>query len=363
MSVTQVPDTFIDNYMTKANGEYVKIYLYLLRHLTGDGARLSIPAMAESLDHTQLDIRRALRYWEDHELLHLAYDEANELTEICLIEPASDSAPIGGIPSVRLTSAPAAPAAPVTALSPADDVYPMRHIATITPINPTPSYSPDEILSFRQDDNIRELLCVTEQYIGRPLGPTDINIVISWYEELGLSTDLIEYVVESCVERGHANIRYINKAALNLAESGVGTIEEAKASMKRHSDTYFAVMKAFGISGRNLTPAETAYIDRWKDEYSMPQDVIDEALSRTVLATGKPSFEYADSILRRWSEADVRTISDITPLDRKHSEQKTRPATVAVTSQGIKTQNRFKNFSERTYDMDDMERRLLKQQQ
>ena len=32
MGVTPVADTFIDTYMAAANGEYVKVYLYILRH-------------------------------------------------------------------------------------------------------------------------------------------------------------------------------------------------------------------------------------------------------------------------------------------------------------------------------------------
>lgn len=30
--VTPVAEAFIDNYMAAANGEYVKVYLYILRH-------------------------------------------------------------------------------------------------------------------------------------------------------------------------------------------------------------------------------------------------------------------------------------------------------------------------------------------
>ena len=31
-SATMVPNEFIDRYMPEANGEYVKVFLYLLRH-------------------------------------------------------------------------------------------------------------------------------------------------------------------------------------------------------------------------------------------------------------------------------------------------------------------------------------------
>ena len=53
------------------NGEYVKIYLYLLRCLKSDSQELSIPLIADKFEHTETDVRRALKYWEKMKLLKL----------------------------------------------------------------------------------------------------------------------------------------------------------------------------------------------------------------------------------------------------------------------------------------------------
>ena len=60
-AVTAVSNTFIDEYMGTASGEYVKVYLYLLRHA---GEDVEIPDIADALNHTEADVRRALAYWE-----------------------------------------------------------------------------------------------------------------------------------------------------------------------------------------------------------------------------------------------------------------------------------------------------------
>ena len=60
--ITCVSNVFIDTYMKEANGEYVKIYLYLLRCLGQREIPFSIPAMADKLEYTEADIRRALAY-------------------------------------------------------------------------------------------------------------------------------------------------------------------------------------------------------------------------------------------------------------------------------------------------------------
>ena len=68
--VTVVKNTFIDQYMPQANGEFVKVYLYLLR-CANTGRELSLSSIADVLEHTENDIRRALLYWEKQDLVHL----------------------------------------------------------------------------------------------------------------------------------------------------------------------------------------------------------------------------------------------------------------------------------------------------
>ena len=63
---TVVSNAFIDTYMTAANGEYVKVFLYLLRH---EGEEVTVSAIADALDHTEADVKRALAYWEEAGLL------------------------------------------------------------------------------------------------------------------------------------------------------------------------------------------------------------------------------------------------------------------------------------------------------
>ena len=86
-AVTCISNTFIDHYMAKANGEYVKIYLYLLRKLSGSSCELSIADIADRFDHTEKDILRSLYYWEKMNLLSLEYFSNGELCGIRLHEP------------------------------------------------------------------------------------------------------------------------------------------------------------------------------------------------------------------------------------------------------------------------------------
>ena len=60
---------FIDHYMPEANGEYVKVYLLLLRCQASPNRELTISGIADILDDTEKDVIRALKYWKKQGLL------------------------------------------------------------------------------------------------------------------------------------------------------------------------------------------------------------------------------------------------------------------------------------------------------
>ena len=75
-STTVLENEFIDHHMVQANGEYVKVYLLLLRHLHRPEGMLSVSEMADMLECTEKDVRRALRYWKKQDLVD--YTEQTE---------------------------------------------------------------------------------------------------------------------------------------------------------------------------------------------------------------------------------------------------------------------------------------------
>lgn len=328
-SVTYVSNQFIDHYMTAANGEYVKIYLYLLRCMGSADASFSLSAAADKFEHTEKDIQRALKYWEKMQLLQLEYNDQQQLS------------------GIRFLDSKAAP--------PADDVQRPdsgnRPAASLA----RPSYTAAQLESFQEQESVRELLFVTEHYLKRPLTTTDIHTIFFWYDELKLPVDVIEYLIEYCVGKGHMSLRYMDKVAIAWKDSGVRTVADAKRSSTAYSQLHFAVMKALGISGRNLVSSETELIDKWSKTYGFTPELITEACRRTISATHQPSFEYTDGILRKWYEQGVHHLTDIARLDSEYQRARTN----ASVSNKAASPNRFNNFQQRTYDYDKLEQQLL----
>ena len=348
LSVTCVSNAFIDNYMAGATGEYVKIYIYLLRCLEQEGEAFSVQKIASKLGHTDLDVTRAFDYWEQQGMIRQERDPFGELTGICVLDPFTQ-----GYDSTAHMSAqrPITISAAVGAPAPAsvEQSTPVAISGPMTAPAPLPT----------SDEEFSELLFLAETYSGHTLSSKDIDRILFWYDGLGMPADLVEYLITYCVDRGHGSLSYMNKIALAWADSGIRTVEQAKADTSRHSEMYYAVCTGFGISGRNLTPAEMDYIRRWEDMFS-DTDIIREACDRTVLKTGKISFGYADKIITDWHDKGIKSVEDIAGYDQAFAQKSQKQTNRQPVGHRLQPKDSFHNFTERDYnDMEAIEARLL----
>ena len=203
-----------------------------------------------------------------------------------------------------------------------------------------------------QDEEFGTLLYFIQMYIKKNLSQHDVERVAYMYESLGMSADLIEYMGESCVEKGKTSLRYMEKIAIDWYEKGIDSIEKAKKTANIYPKEVWEIMKAFGISSRLPGSGEVSYMNKWLQEYAFSIDVIKEACDRTLLNAQKPSFYYADSILSRWYKLGIKSIDEIGLKDIKKDRIKTvetqRPRQTA------KLNNRFINFEQRDDSEEDL---------
>ena len=371
-SFTTVSDIFIDQYMPKANGEFVKVYLYLLR-ATGSGAGIAtISEIADHFSNTEADIVRALNYWASEGILQVQTGTDGQITGINLCSLA-----VSGIQAAQsnIQSAVADNAAQniSTANIQMQDsvVEKLKSQATDKPAPSQKEYTLDEIKEFRKNPDISELFFIIETYLKHTLSSTDTNMVLYWLDELHFSTDLVEYLVEYCITKGHSSLRYMNKVALGWADAGIKTVDQAKDDAAAHSQIYYTVMKALGITGRNLVDSEVSLINKWVGEYGFDIELVKAACSKTISAIQKPSFEYTDSILANWRKKDVHTLKDVEVLDANFA--KANKASATGSSQGTNaangsskpksnnsgSKNKFNNFNQRNNDYDKLEKLFL----
>lgn len=366
-----VSNLFIDEYMQDANDAQLKVYLYLLRMMNAHQAT-SVSDIADKFNHTEKDVVRALKFWEKNRLLDLDYDEGKNLVGIHIRDlTASDGSsrrrnmsssfiPVPSGSSVPSISSDASDSSIISVASAAQEERRLQSRESIhtkdTPSeNPyeKPVYSADQLRAFKNRENTAQLLCITESYIGKPLTPTEIKTILFFSDVLHFSDDLIDYLVQYCVDRGKKDFKYIEKVAINWAEQGITTPKEAQEKTYLYDKNTYAIMRELGKNNIPTT-REAEFITRWTKEYGFSNDIIFEACERTVLATDKNRFEYAERILRSWHDQNVHSKEDIGRIDEVYKQRK--KSTIATNKTYV---NRFNQFQQNTYDFDALERELL----
>lgn len=387
VNATLVPNEFIDTYMASANGEYIKEYLFLLRH---EGEAVTVSMIADAVNHTESDVARALAYWKKAGVLEESVDKvsangpsvdkcpaAGEMACAGGVIVENVASPLNGVfteayagvsSSYGYVDGPvkgnaAGTVTCVEADTPEKGPMAPKALepAPVKKAEPRPVYSPEQISGLAGDEDFSQLLYIAQKYMNKVFTQRECEVFAYLYDGLHMTAELLEYVVEYCVQGGHTSIRYIETVAINWHESGLKTVEDAKAYASSFTRDSFAVMKAFGLNDRKPGDSEREMIDRWFKTYGFTRELVLEACNRTLAATHSPSFKYADKILSGWKKAGVRSLEDIRRLDEQHAERaKGKGSSNGSGSQDYRgggngrgrSTNQFQNFPQREIDYD-----------
>ena len=418
---TAVSNIFIDTYMPRASGSFVKVYLCLLRHVQFPGAAVTLSSVADMLEETEKDIVRALNYWEKEGLMLLNRDADGAITGIRFLTPGYPG-PAPGNPGVAPGNSGIAPGNPdadgyqdspavkpsgspssvpdfAADIAAADDAGDSEggsgtgprakaavNAATLPArqdflpgLLPEPSEDPDsvpehfekpdyteaQIEQMKENEEVKWMLTVIEVYLERLLKPMDVQLILYLYESLGFPAELILYLYEYCVSRNKKSPSYVEAVALAWAREGIDTVEKAEAASSVYTSGFQTVNKAFGLN-RAPGSAERQYIQKWFGSMKFEARIIEEACSRALLQTGRPDFKYADKILENWKKEGVTSFTDIAACDERHAKEMTaRKASAPQKDAPVRPSlNKFNAYPQRSYSGEEftsMEQRLLSQ--
>lgn len=336
--VTVISNRFIDEYMKDANGEYVKVYLYFVRHA---GEVVTIAQAALALDSTETDVRRAVEYWRKAGVFGSKKPVEENSPERAVAAGDADSKAEGEMQASDDAPSPT----PDSAAEKSGKTAPQGY-------QPGISVNMDAL---SRDENFTTLIYISEQYMSKIFTERDTEVVANLYQNLGMSADLLEYLMEYCAQNGHQSLRYAEKVALNWVSQGIKTVKQAKEASGSYLRRTYAVMKALGLSARNPGKVEQDAISRWFDDYGFSEEIVLAACDRTMERIHTPNFNYVDRILRDWKEAGVRSMKDIGEDDRRRSaEGRKNRDDARNSSRNGNRSTRFSNFEGHGYDYDKM---------
>lgn len=226
--ITCVPNAFIDEYLAEASGEYVRVYLYLLRHLREN---LKIHSIADALNLTDYDIKRAIFYWEKRGIFkegtakaveeEIRSEEAARLSEEVLNRKQANN---------------------FTKLSFFAEKN-QKHL----PLTDKNSSLAEQNMSFTQrnllpieekkqeinEEEFEGILYVAQYLLPGGVSRSHIQKFEYMVEYLGMSSELIEFLLDYCANIGKTSPRYIESVALDWHEKRIQTVKQAKSLIEQ----------------------------------------------------------------------------------------------------------------------------------
>ena len=242
--ITCVPNAFIDEYLAEASGEYVRVYLYLLRHLREN---LKIHSIANALNLTDYDIKRAIFYWEKRGIFKEGTAKAVE-EEIRSEEAARHSEEVlhrkqaNNFTKLSFFAEKNQKNLSISEKNslPTESKLPL--IENTLPLAEKNSSLAEQNMSFTQrnllqieekkqeinEEEFEGILYVAQYLLPGGVSRSHIQKFEYMVEYLGMSSELIEFLLDYCASIDKTSPRYIESVALDWHEKRIQTVKQAK---------------------------------------------------------------------------------------------------------------------------------------
>ncbi len=266
---TSVENIFINEYMTAAPGDYVKVYLFALMYAEVEES-ITDESMARLLGMNEADIRKAWAYWEDMGVIRKSRSEGGDQIEFVNLKELL----YGKNKADGKSQKKEQPAAETS----------------------------KAILS---DKSIQNMYKSIERILGRIMNGTEMMEILSWINDFNAAPEIVVYAFSHCKEKGKDSLKYVAAVVRNWVSEGltdVLAVEEYLDGIDQRQYLYKRVYKALGFM-RNATEEETKIMNRWFDDMGYDIDRVLEACKKTS-GISNPNINYVNKILVNWYEEE-----------------------------------------------------------
>lgn len=312
---TPVSNIFIDKFMPKARGEFVKVYLLGLKYCVSGELGVSSQIMASALHLLETDLLNAWNYWSDENVVKII---------------PIDNMGNYSIEFLDLTN------------------------------SPNENQENINLLEELDKNSTKDMLQDIERLLGRPLSSKEMTMYISWLKDFSFSPEIILLLIQYCASKGKTDCRYIEKIAIAWFDAKIKNIDDAQSFIKKHEDKWIKIRKILGYLGikdAEIMKPQEDMMHKWINTYNFPLDVIYKACDVCFQRINKADFKYIDGILGSWNKEGLKTVEDI---DSKDTKKTYYPNNFNKNNNVNKaTNSTFNNFKQRSYNFKDLEKKLL----
>ena len=267
-SSTEIPDVFFTEYLPSMNGDFIKVYFYIL-FMSKFNKDVKINDLSKTLAIPFPTVQDALKYLEDQKLLiklPTGYSVAN-IQEIELSK----------LYSPKVTSSP-------------EDLQK-------TAINQERA---------KAIENINELFF---QGVMSPSWYGDIEL---WFNKYNFTEQVMLALFSYAYENRALNRGYIQTVAEAWSKNNIVTFDDLEAYEEKRdklNKIKKSIAKKLGIT-RNLTTYEEEYIIKWTQEYKYDMSIIEIALKKSS-SMNTISFDYFDKVIADWHSKGLSTVNEV----------------------------------------------------
>jgi len=299
-SSTEIPDVFFTEYLSCANGDYIKVYLYIL-FLSKYDKDIKVNDLSKKLALPLKVIQEAFKYWEEAGVLikkHTGYILVN-LQEVELLK----------LYSPKLTS------------------------------------SPEDIKKNAKNQyRAKAIENINNQFFQGIMSPSWYSDIDMWFKKYNFDEQVMLALFNYCFDRSALHRNYIQVVADSWYKNNIKSFSDLdKYYEKQEKITSLkkSIIKKLGLN-RNLTVYEDAYVEKWTIEYGYSLDIIEIALRKTT-SKSNISFEYLNKIIADWHDRNLKSVAEIQEYLRN---SKLKQESI----KDLKKQTNYNNSNQRTYD-------------
>ncbi|MDO5714513.1 MAG: DnaD domain protein [Tissierellia bacterium] len=314
---TAVENIFISDFMPRANGSFVKVYLLGLRYAKENGINKTNKHIAKTLGLLESDVIAAWDYWEKQGIVQVQKEEGGE------------------------------------------DSIIFHNLKQLYIKNVYQTQKPKVRKSFAgsmSDPVVANLLAQVDFYMRKTLPYQQKQDIIQWISDYNMPPQVIEEAFYYTTEMKNIyNLKYVETVVRNWALEGIRSLEAVEAAYKKNDMRYYRfrkVMKAIGLGNKPFVQGDFDTIQSWFEDLGFSMEIVLEGAKRS-MNIANPNVGYINGVMKNWKEKGIKTIEDIGVLDIK---EKTRSR---------KVPKGFHNFTQRSdqYTAEELEAIARKKRQ
>ena len=267
-SSTQIPDIFFSEYLSSANGDFIKVYLYLL-FLSKYDKDIKINDLSKKLGLSLNTIQDAIKYWEEQEVLTKKSNGyiLNNLQEI--------------------------------------ELYKLY--------KPKTSLSAEQVQkSAESQKRANAIEYINNKYFSGLMPTTWYPDIELWFKKYSFDEEVMIALFSYCFDKSALHRNYIKAVADAWSKNNIKTYNDLESYYEKQekiNKIANSISKKLGLN-RGLTQYEFAYIEKCNIDYNYPSVVIEIALKKTT-SKANPNFDYLDKLLTDWHDRNLKTVDEI----------------------------------------------------